>query len=77
MKRRTFGAPFGLEREDRPRSRSWPSATCSGTATSVRVGSGAGMLLESRVEREFEELREKREQVKSLFGLAAHVEAFA
>jgi hypothetical protein len=35
------------------------------------------MLLESRVEREFEELREKREQVKALFGLAAHVEAFA
>jgi len=35
------------------------------------------MLMESRVEREFEELREKREQVKALFGVTAHVEAFA
>ena len=51
------------------RWRSWPSATCSGTATRVRVGSGAGMLPESQLEREFEELRQKRDQVKSLFGI--------
>ena len=37
------------------------------------IGSGAGLLAESRLEREFDELREKREQVKSLFGLTAPV----
>ena len=36
-------------------------------AMQVRVGSGAGMLPESQLEREFEELRQKRDQVKSLF----------
>ena len=35
----------------------------------VRVGSGAGLLPESQFEREFEELRQKRDQVKALFGI--------
>jgi anthranilate/para-aminobenzoate synthase component I len=39
----------------------------------VRVGSGAGLLPESRLEREFEELRQKRDQVKALF----HIESWA
>ena len=42
-------------------------------ADSVRIGSGAGLLPESRLQREFDELRDKREQVKSLFGLTAAV----
>ena len=41
------------------------------TRDSIRVGSGAGLLPESRLEREFDELRQKREQVKALFGVAA------
>jgi len=77
VKRRTFGAPFGLEREDRTALALVAIRNLDWSGEHVRVGSGAGMLLESRVEREFEELREKREQVKALFGVAAHVEAFA
>jgi menaquinone-specific isochorismate synthase len=77
VKRRTFGAPFGLEREDRSALALVAIRNLEWTGDRVRVGSGAGMLQESRVEREFEELREKREQVKALFGVAAHAEAFA
>jgi menaquinone-specific isochorismate synthase len=71
VRRRTFGAPFGAE---------WPDH--SGLAVvairniywhfdKVRVGSGAGLLMESVVDRELEELRQKRDQAKMLFGLAA------
>jgi len=74
VKRRTFGAPFGLEREDRSALALVAIRNVQWSGDRVRVGSGAGMLLESRVEREFEELREKREQVKALFGLETHVE---
>ncbi len=77
VKRRTFGAPFGLEREDRSALSLVAIRNLEWSGERVRVGSGAGMLMESRVEREFEELREKREQVKALFGVDAHVEAFA
>ena len=77
VKRRTFGAPFGLEREDRSALALVAIRNVEWTGDRIRVGSGAGMLLESRMERELEELREKREQVKALFGLAAHVETFA
>jgi isochorismate synthase EntC len=66
VKRRTFGAPFGMERPDRSalalvaiRNVQWEGQT-------VRIGSGAGLLAESQLEREFEELRQKRDQVKSL-----------
>ena len=69
VKRRTFGAPFGLERPDRRgralvaiRNLQWHGDT-------VRVGSGAGVIDESRLEREFDELREKRESVKELFAV--------
>lgn len=77
VKRRTFGAPFGLEREDRSALALVAIRNVEWSGDRIRVGSGAGMLLESRMERELEELREKREQVKALFGLTAHIEAFA
>jgi menaquinone-specific isochorismate synthase len=69
IKRRTYGAPFGVE---------WPDGRALALVAirnvqwhgdHVRVGSGAGLLPESRLEREFEELRVKRQQVKGLFGL--------
>lgn len=73
VKRRTFGAPFGLERQDRRglaivaiRNLQWHNDT-------LRVGSGAGVIAESRLQREFDELREKREQVKTMFGIESPV----
>jgi menaquinone-specific isochorismate synthase len=75
VKRRTFGAPFGLEREDRRGLALVAIRNVQWHADVVRVGSGAGLIAESRLEREFDELREKREQVKSLFGIGAPVHA--
>jgi menaquinone-specific isochorismate synthase len=72
VKRRTFGAPFGIEREDRSALALVAIRNVQWQGESVRVGSGAGLLPESRLEREFEELRQKREQVKSLF----HIESW-
>jgi menaquinone-specific isochorismate synthase len=69
VKRRTFGAPFGLEREDRRAVALVAIRNVQWQADQVRVGSGAGLLPESRIDREFEELRAKREQVKALFGI--------
>ena len=77
VKRRTFGAPFGLEREDRSALALVAIRNLEWNGDRVRVGSGAGLIAESRVERELEELREKREHVKALFGVTAHAEAFA
>ena len=73
VKRRTFGAPFGIEREDRSALALVAIRNVQWHGDAVRVGSGAGMLPESRLEREFEELRQKRDQVKSLF----HLESWA
>jgi isochorismate synthase EntC len=73
VKRRTFGAPFGIEREDRSALALVAIRNVQWHGDAVRVGSGAGMLQESRLEREFEELRQKRDQVKSLF----HIESWA
>ena len=69
VKRRTFGAPFGIEREDRSALALVAIRNVQWHGDQVRIGSGAGMLLESRLEREFEELRQKRDQVKSLFRI--------
>jgi menaquinone-specific isochorismate synthase len=69
VKRRTHGAPFGLEREDRRAVALVAIRNVQWQADVVRVGSGAGLLPESRIDREFEELRAKREQVKALFGI--------
>ena len=73
VRRRTFGAPFGLEGEDHRGLAVVAIRNVQWQGDSVRIGSGAGLLAESRLEREFDELREKREQVKSLFGLTAPV----
>ncbi len=77
VKRRTFGAPFGLEREDHSALAVVAIRNLQLSGDRVRVGSGAGLLPESRLEREFDELRDKREQVKVLFGVAAPVETYA
>ncbi|HKR62396.1 MAG TPA: chorismate-binding protein [Thermoanaerobaculia bacterium] len=71
VKRRTFGAPFGVEREDRSSLAVVAIRNVQWDHEHVRVGSGAGMLPESVLEREFEELRQKRDQVKALFGIEA------
>jgi len=73
VKRRTFGAPFGIEREDRSALALVAIRNVQWHGDAVRVGSGAGVLPESRLEREFEEMRQKRDQVKSLF----HIESWA
>lgn len=69
VKRRTFGAPFGIEREDRSALALVAIRNVQWYGDTVRVGSGAGLLPESRLEREFEELRQKRDQVKALFQI--------
>lgn len=67
--RGSFGAPFGFEREGRLGLALVGIRNVEWNETSIRIGSGAGVLAESRLEQEFDELRQKREQVKSLFGL--------
>ena len=69
VRRRTFGAPFGMEREDHRGLALVAIRNLQWKAESVRVGSGAGVIAESRLEREFDELRDKREQVKALFAV--------
>jgi menaquinone-specific isochorismate synthase len=69
IKRRTFGAPFGLEREDRSAIALVAIRNVQWHGENLRIGSGAGLLPESRLEREFQELRQKRDQVKALFQL--------
>lgn len=69
VKRRAFGAPFGLEREDRSALALVAIRNVQWSGERVRIGSGAGLLPESRLEREFEELRQKRDQVKALFRI--------
>lgn len=76
VQRRGFGAPFGLEREGRYAIALVGIRNIEWSASSIRIGSGAGVIAESNVESEFEELRQKREQVKSLFGIGAAVEAW-
>lgn len=76
VRRRAFGAPFGLEREDRSALALVAIRNVMWSADHVRVGSGAGLLAESQLEREFEELRQKREQVKALLGITAFSDDF-
>lgn len=72
VKRRSFGAPFGVEREDRSALALVAIRNVQWNGDQVRVGSGAGLLPESELEREFEELRQKRDQVKVLFGIESN-----
>ncbi|HSP33520.1 MAG TPA: chorismate-binding protein [Thermoanaerobaculia bacterium] len=76
VQRRGFGAPFGLEREGRYAIALVAIRNIEWSGGRVRIGSGAGIIAESRAESEFDELRQKREQVKSLFGVGAAVEAW-
>jgi isochorismate synthase EntC len=69
VKRRTFGAPFGIERPDRSALALVAIRNAQWTGERIRVGSGVGLLAESRLDREFDELRQKRDQVKALFGI--------
>ena len=69
VKRRTFGAPFGIEREDRSALALVAIRNVQWQRDEVRVGSGAGVLRESDLDRELEEMRQKRDQVKALFGI--------
>jgi menaquinone-specific isochorismate synthase len=69
VKRRTFGAPFGIEREDRSALALVAIRNVQWEGDRIRIGSGAGLLAESRLDREFEELRQKRDQVKALFHI--------
>lgn len=73
VKRRTFGAPFGLERENLTALALVAIRNVQWNGDVVRVGSGAGVLRESVLQRELDELRQKREQVKALFGIEAFV----
>jgi menaquinone-specific isochorismate synthase len=76
VNRGSFGAPFGLEREGRYALALVGIRNIEWSGGSVRIGSGAGVIAESRLELEFEELRQKREQVKSLLGAGAAIEAW-
>jgi menaquinone-specific isochorismate synthase len=69
VKRRTFGAPFGIEREDRSALALVAIRNVQWEGDRIRVGSGAGLLAESQLERELEELRQKRGAVKALFQI--------
>jgi menaquinone-specific isochorismate synthase len=75
VKRRTFGAPFGVERPDRSALAIVAIRNIQWTGDRVRIGSGVGMVSQSQLEREFEELRQKRDQVKALFGIEASMRA--
>jgi menaquinone-specific isochorismate synthase len=68
-RRGRFGAPFGIEWPDGRahvlvaiRNVQWHGST-------VLLGAGAGIIAESVLEREWEELRLKRDAVKDMFGL--------
>lgn len=74
--RRGFGAPFGVERDDHVAIALVGIRNIEWRGDVLRIGSGAGLLAESVLEQESEELRQKRDQVKALFGLRTSVEAY-
>jgi len=76
VRRRFFGAPFGLEWDDRLSLALVGIRNVEWNGEWLRIGSGAGVIAESAADLEFEELRHKREQVKALFGLRAAIEAW-
>lgn len=69
VRRRTFGAPFGIEREDRSALAVVAIRNIQWRGERLRIGSGAGLLAESVLERELDELRQKRDHVKALFRI--------
>jgi menaquinone-specific isochorismate synthase len=64
-----FGAPFGIEWPDGRAHVLVAIRNVQWTGWSVTLGAGAGVIAESRLEREWEELRLKRTAVKDLLGL--------
>jgi isochorismate synthase EntC len=71
VKRRTFGAPFGLETPDHLALALVAIRNLQWEGTQIRVGAGAGILQQSQLEREFVEMAQKRQQVKALFGFGS------
>lgn len=69
--RGTFGAPFGVALEDGTALCLVAIRNVAWKGPQLRIGSGAGVLAGSSLANERKELRRKREQVKSLFGLLA------
>jgi isochorismate synthase EntC len=73
--RGAFGAPFGLELDDHFALALVGIRNAEWSVDGMRIGSGAGLLAESGFEQELDELRQKREQVKALFGIRTAVES--
>ncbi|MEX2179642.1 MAG: chorismate-binding protein [Gemmatimonadaceae bacterium] len=67
--RRGFGAPFGIEMPDGRGLCLVAIRNVEWLQRRMRIGAGSGVVAESALEREFDELRGKREQVKRLFGI--------
>ena len=65
--RHTFGAPFGVRFEDGSSLCLVAIRNVAWNGGKIRIGSGAGILRESQLDRERKELSRKREQVKQLF----------
>jgi menaquinone-specific isochorismate synthase len=64
-----FGAPFGIEWPDGRAHVLVAIRNVQWTGRAVTLGAGAGVIAESRLEREWEELRLKRTAVKDMLGL--------
>jgi menaquinone-specific isochorismate synthase len=64
-----FGAPFGVEWPDRRAVVLVAIRNVQWSGDAVTLGAGAGLLAESRLDREWEELRLKRAAVKAMLGL--------
>jgi menaquinone-specific isochorismate synthase len=64
-----FGAPFGFEDEHECSLCLVAIRNLEWQGDRVRLGAGSGVILESRFDHEWRELRNKREQVKNLLGL--------
>jgi len=76
VQRRFFGAPIGLEREDHFAIALVGIRNIEWEGEWLRIGSGAGVIAESTLQSEMDELQHKRDQVKALFGLRTTVEAW-
>jgi len=64
-----FGAPFGIEWPDGRAHVVVAIRNVQWTGRTVTLGAGAGIIAESLLEREWEELRLKRTAVKDMLGL--------
>lgn len=67
--RHRFGAPFGVEWPDGRAVALVAIRNVQWTGTTMTLGAGAGLIAESRLEREWDELHLKRVAVKTMLGL--------